>query len=82
MSVYRQDVIVEQGGQPSRVLGNHEDFALVSISAGQLRSRDQTVHPDPLPEESSHAVVCGPKPKSTRKWFVRQAEWVVPPPQA
>ena len=82
MSVYRQNVIEDEGGQPSRVLENHESFALVSISAGQARSRAQTVHPDPLPEEPSHAVVCGPKPRSTRKWFVRHAEWVVEPPIA
>ena len=81
MSVYRRDVIEEEGGEPGRVLANHEGFGLVVISAGQVRSRDQTVHADPLPEESSHAKVCGPKPRSTRRWFARQAEWVVAPPQ-
>ena len=81
MSVYRHDVIEGGGGEPARVLGNHEGFGLVSIPAGQMRSRDQTVHPDPVPEEPSHAKVCGPKPKSTRRWFARQAEWVVAPPQ-
>ena len=82
MSVYRQNVIEDEGGQPNRVLENHEDYTLVSISAGHVRSRDQTVHPDPLPEESSHALICGPKPKSTRKWFARHAEWVIEPPTA
>ena len=80
MSVYRQEVIEVEGGEPNRVLANHPGFGLVSISAGRVRSRDQTVHSDPLPEESSHAVVCGPKQKSTRKSFARQAEWVVAPP--
>ncbi len=80
MSVYRQDVI--EGGEPGRVLANHESFGLASISAGHVRSRDQTVHADPVPEEPSHATVCGPKPKSTRKWFARQSEWVVAPPRA
>lgn len=80
MSVYRQEVIEAEGGEPRRVLTNHQGFGLVSISARQVRSREQTIHPDPIPEESSHAKVCGPKRKSTRKWFVRQAEWVVAPP--
>ncbi len=80
MSVYRQNVIEQDGGEPSRVLENHQDFALVSIAAGQVRSKAQTVHPVPVPEEPSHTVVCGPKPKSTRKWFARHAEWVVEPP--
>ena len=82
MSVYRQDVIEDEGGEPGRVLANHDGFGLVSLPAGQARSRDQTVHADPVPEESSHATVCGPKTKSTRKWFARRAEWIVAPPQA
>lgn len=81
MSVYRQDVIEEEGDEPGRVLADHEGFGLVAIPVGQVRSRDQTVHPDPDPEEPSHAKVCGPKPKSTRRWFARQAEWVVEPPR-
>lgn len=80
MSVYRQDVIEEEDSVPGRVLTNHPGFGLVSVSAGQMRSKDQTVHADPVPEESSHGTVCGPKPKSTRKWFARQALWVVAPP--
>ena len=79
MSVYRQDVIEAEGGVPNRVLANHPDFGLVSISAGQVRSKDQTVRADPVPEESSHTTVCGPKSKSTRRWFARQAQWVVEP---
>ena len=81
MSVYRQDVIEDEGGTPDRVLANHSGFGLVSVSAGQVRSKTQTVHSAPVPEESSHGAVCGPKPKSTRKWFARQAQWVVAPPQ-
>ena len=81
MSVYRQDVIENEGGVPDRVLANHPGFGLVSVSAGQARSREQTVHADPVPEESSHGTICGPKPKSTRRWFARQARWVVAPPQ-
>ncbi len=82
MSVSRQDVIEEGGGEPGRVLANHSGFGLVSILAGQVRSRDQTVHADPVPADPAHAKVCGPKPRSTRKWFVRHAEWVVAPPRA
>lgn len=80
MSVYRLDVIENEGGVPDRVLADRPGFGLVSISARQVRSKDQTVHPDPVPEESSHGTICGPKPRSTRKWFARQAQWVVAPP--
>ena len=56
MSVYRRDVIEEEGGEPGRVLASHEGFELVAISAGQVRSRDQTVHADPLPEIHAEGV--------------------------
>ncbi len=82
MSVYRQDVIERDGGEPGRVLANHRGFGLVSILASQVRSKNQTVHSDPVPEESSHAKVCGPKPRSTRRWLVRRAEWVFAPRRA
>lgn len=80
MSVYRRDIIHAEGGTVARVLVGHEGFAVVSLTAGQVRSKDQTVFPDPLPEESSHAKVCGPKPRSTRHWFATQAEWIIAPP--
>jgi hypothetical protein len=79
MSVYRRDIIDAEGGEVTRVMVGHDGFALASLTAGQVRTKDQTVFPDPLPEESSHAKICGPKPESTRRWFARQAEWVIAP---
>lgn len=79
MSVYRLDVIEAEGGHISRVMAGHEGFALASLTAGQVRLKEQTVHPDPLPKESSHTQVCGSKPKSTCRWFAKQAEWALPP---
>ena len=81
MSVYRRDVIESEGGDARRVMTGHEDYALAALTAGQVRSKNQTVFPDPLPEESSHAEICGPKPKSIMRWFARQAAWVIPPPR-
>lgn len=80
MSVYRQDVIESEGGSIRRVMPGHEGYALASLTAGQVRSKDQTVHPNPLLEESSHTQVCGDKPKSTCRWFAMQSEWAIPPP--
>ena len=80
MSVYRRDVIDGEGGQPTRVMVGHEGYGLVSIRAGEARSNNQTVCSDPLPDESAHAVVCGPKPHSVRRRFARNADWVVKPP--
>ena len=63
MSVYRKDVIDAEGGDVGRVLIGHEGYALAGITAGLVRSREHTVFSDPLPTESSHAKVCGPKPR-------------------
>ena len=80
MSVYRRDVIEAECAAVRRVMIGHEGFALVSLTAGQLRSKQQSVFPDPLPDESSHAKICGPKTEGTRRWFAKQAEWVIAPP--
>ena len=80
MSVYRRDVIQAEGGEAERVMAGHEGFGLVAITAGTTRQKQQTVHPDPLTEESSHTKVCGPKTKGTRRFFGRESVWVIPPP--
>ena len=56
MSVYRRDVIDNEGDDPTRVIVGHEGYGLVSVSAGQVRCKNQTVCSDPLPGESAHAV--------------------------
>ena len=80
MSVYRQDIINSEHDDVRRVMTGHQDYALASVTARQVRSRSQTVFPEPLPEESSHTKICGPKPPAVRRWFAKQAEWVIPPP--
>lgn len=80
MSVYRLDVIESEGGEAQRVMAGHTGFALASLTAGQVRSRLQTVFPDPQPEESSHTKICGPKPDAVRRWFALQAIWMIGPP--
>ena len=82
MSVYRRDVLDEEGGEPGRVLASHEGFGLVAISAGQVRCRDQTVHADPVPEEIVARQGLRAEAENPRRgWFARQVEWVVAPVQ-
>jgi len=82
MSVYLSTVLGAEGRQPASVLAGREEYSLASITAGLARQLKQTVHPQPVPEESSHTVVCGDKPQSRRKKFALGAIWVVlnPPP--
>lgn len=80
MSMYRRTVIDATGGNVERVMVGHVGYGLVGLSAGDLRSRDQTVHSDPLNNEPAHAVICGPKTESNRKFFYRRSVWVIAPP--
>lgn len=80
MSVYRRTVIDTTGGNIERVMVGHTGYGLVGLSAGDLRSRDQTVNSDPLEDELAHAVVCGAKTHGNRKFFSRQSVWVIVPP--
>lgn len=80
MSVYRHDVIESEHGEVERVMDGHAGYGLASPMAGEFRSKQQTVFPDPLPDESSHAKICGPKTGSVRRWFASRAVWVIPPP--
>lgn len=76
MSIYRSDIIA---GDVDRILVGHEGFAVSAVTTGLVRSLQQTVHPDPLPEEAAHAVVCGNKTSRVRRKFAQLARWVVPP---
>jgi hypothetical protein len=81
MSVYLSSVLTIENRQPSSVLAGHEEYSLASITAGLARANNQTVHPDPVPEETAHAVVCGDKGKKSssapKRQFAKNAEWVV-----
>jgi hypothetical protein len=83
MSVYLSTVLASEQREAASVLVGHDGYALASITAGLAREKKQTVHPDPLPEESSHTVVCGDKrsgnKKSAKKVFAHSARWVVAP---
>lgn len=80
MSVYRKDVITSEQSTVKRVMVGHEGFGIVALEAGRFRSEQQTIFPNPLPEESSHTKVCGRKTASRRRRFAKQAIWVISPP--
>ena len=79
MSVYLSSVLAAESRNPSTVLIGHEGYSLAAITAGLARSKAQTVHPEPLLDETSHAVVCGQKGNNTkgapRKQFALNAVW-------
>ena len=86
MSVYLSSVLADEKRDPTTVLVGHDEYSLASITAGLARANSQTVHPDPIPEETSHAAVCGDKGKKSanapKRQFARNAEWVILKPPA
>lgn len=88
MSAHLSSVLVAEAREPVTLLAGHEGYSLASITAALARSKSQTVHPDPLPAESAHAVVCGEKERgkknAPKRVFALQAQWAVfnQPPQA
>ena len=83
MSVYLSSVLGNEGRPPSTLLAAYDRYALASVTAHLARSLSQTVHPEPEPDESAHAVVCGEKDSggknAPRKRFAEAAVWVVAP---
>src|ERR1700723_3107565 len=85
MSVYLATVLEEARREEDCLLAGHSGYALAAITAGMAREKNQTVHPDPQPEEKSHAVVCGDKrsggQKCPKKTLAKGARWVIAPPR-
>jgi hypothetical protein len=79
MSVVLEDVLLVQGRLRTSVLTGYESNSLIAQTAGWVRSCDQGVIRDPLPEEPAHGLVVGNKNTAARKRLARQYEWVEPP---
>jgi hypothetical protein len=76
MSVFLEPVLIEEARGTDSVLKGYESNALIAMTAGWVRSWQQWVIRDPLPDESSHAQVMGEKNSNTRRKLARSYEWV------
>jgi hypothetical protein len=80
MSVFLEDALFAEGRDVASVVtGDYASHSLIAVTAGWVRSWQQGVIRDPLPEESSHAQVIGEKNSNIRRKLARQYEWVVGP---
>jgi hypothetical protein len=79
MSVLLGEDILAAGRTPESVLEGHEQFALVSFTAGLARAQQQGVMRKPLPEEPAHAEVFGRKTRAVKQAIARGSQWIVPP---
>ena len=86
MSVYLSQVLAAEERSPRTVLKHpdHDSFGLVSLNASFVRSNGQTIFPQPLADESSHALVCGDKrsgkKNAPKRKFAMAANWAVEVP--
>ena len=82
MSVVLGEEVLNANRSPESVLsGGHEDYGLVSFTAGLARQKNQGIVRKPLREEPAHAEVFGKKTKSVKNAFAKNCQWVIPPPE-
>ena len=82
LSINLESVMVRAGRPPEDAIRNYPGYGLTAITAGQARSLNQAVAPDPLPEEPAHGVVYGLKKRGGIGGKLGDsALWVVRPVQ-
>jgi hypothetical protein len=82
MSVVLAELVLQSARTPQHILVGYDGFSLVAISAGLVRSKQQGVMRDPLPEEPAHALVFGNKTDSVRRTLAKGSKWIIGPPGA
>jgi hypothetical protein len=78
LSIVIKSTLLQTGRQPSDLVKNYPNYALVAITAGKARALNQRVARDPEPEEPAHGVVVGRKRKCASE-LANDAEWIEPP---
>jgi hypothetical protein len=66
-------------GGAGDVLKNHEDFGLVALTAGFLRSQGLIIYRNEMPGPAGHVEVAGPKTDGIRNRMAKAAQWVIRP---
>ena len=82
MSVFLGDEIKEAGEDVNKILIGHENYYVVSVTAGVARNLEQGIRREEEVGGPSHAEVFGNKTKSVRKGFVKKSTWLVAPKDA
>lgn len=79
MSVLRASLVARSRRDEFSILRQYPGEALAAFTAGIARRLHQGVEPDPLPDESAHAYIFGPKPKHIKRALATKSIWVVEP---
>ena len=79
LSVDIESELIKEGMDPQDCLAQYASFYLVSITAGDARTHEQSVCRDPVPEDHAHGIVYGNKERRRIYEKLRMASvWVIP----
>jgi hypothetical protein len=79
MSVHLAEVAIEESVTPADLLGERPSFGMVALTVDTVTADGQTVVPDPLLIDPTHANVVGHKTGGIRKKWAKVATVIVSP---
>jgi hypothetical protein len=79
MSVFLEYILIDDARPATSVLVGYESNGLIAQTARWVRTWQQGVVRDPIPEEIAHAQVMGPKNSNTRRKLAKIYEWIFIP---
>jgi len=77
MSVNLRDELEKLGLGPEAAVAAYPVHSLAALTVAFVEREGQEVRHDPLPDDPSHGLVLGDKPKSVRNRFAARSEWRV-----
>jgi len=80
MSIIITNALEKLDTQLKRMLIGHDDYGVVSFTAGLARKFGQKIVRDPVDGEPAHGLVVGKKTGSVKRNLYKGCRWVVPPP--
>lgn len=80
MSVHLAEVALEEGLSPDDLLGARTTFGMVALDSAKVTADAQTIIPDPLPDDPTHANVMGNKTGGIRRRWAKSAVVLIEPP--
>lgn len=80
MSIYRRNVIENEGGSVDRVMGGHDGFGLVSLTLSSYATVSKQTILTRSPARQPTRLLVVPKRMGIGKFFARPALWVIQPP--
>jgi hypothetical protein len=82
MSVAIGDVLAAHNEPAESLIDGYDGYALISITAGEVRQAQLAVCRDEHPDDPAHGLVVGKKTGGRQRALARACQWQVPPTNA